>query len=195
MSWPILICRPRRPRALPGCSANGTRIDILPGPSLLAGGTSGRGLLDPPGLRGDRNGGRSRRRSRAYKIGLTTPIMQQLCGVAEADLRRDLRPARCITVAPNSMSRELLPAFGIETEIAVRGYGGGSAARGRPRAGRRRGLKRLHDGRSELLEDLRHAYYKAPQRRGDGRRQCLERRDRRRSAGSPIGAGSTLRAA
>src|SRR5438270_503081 len=88
-----------------------------------------------------------------YKIGLTTPIMQQLCGVAEpvygAIFADEVHHGRAELDVRNYCR------LGIETEIAVRL--GEDLARGSDR-GRVEGAVESCMAAIELLEDLRHDY-------------------------------------
>ena len=88
-----------------------------------------------------------------YKIGLTTPIMQQLCGVAEpvygAIFAGEVHHGRA-ELAPRNYCR-----LGIETEIAVR------LGEDLPQGGDRERVKGAVEScmaAIELLEDLRHDY-------------------------------------
>src|SRR3954451_17836596 len=88
-----------------------------------------------------------------YKIGLTTPIMQKLCGVDEpcygAIFASEVHHGRA-TLATGDYCR-----LGIETEIAVRLRGGLPQGRDRERVAAAVGSCMAA---IELLEDLRHDY-------------------------------------
>jgi 2-keto-4-pentenoate hydratase len=125
-------------------------IDILPAglmPADLAEAYSIRQVFEDIGIAGGRGA------VTGYKIGLTTPIMQQLCGVDEpvygAIFAGEVHHVRAELAVRNYCR------LGIETEIAVR------LGEDLPRGGDRDRVAAAVESCTaamELLEDLRHDY-------------------------------------
>ena len=115
-----------------------------------------------------------------YKIGLTTPIMQKLCGVDEpcygAIFASEVHHRRA-----EIAGAQLLPARDRDRDRGAARRGSAAGRRARPGRG---GGRELHGGDRGARRSA--ARLQAAQRRRDGRRQCVECRGRCSAAGDGL---------